>query len=225
MARIGITGAIGSGKSFVGRLLCDRGYEVLDADATVHDMYRDNQELREKIANKFGRACLFPWGINRVRLANIIFADATMRDELESIVYPYLTKEVRNFFKAQAVGTESAKTKVIFGGEEVEGAWSDRWKKNAKNSKPCFVEAALFTRTPEIVAMLDEIWIVTAPEDVREQRLLHRGLSLEDARRRIENQRGECDESKFVGKTVRVLENSGDKSALEKRLNEILAAL
>lgn len=223
MAYIGITGAIGSGKSFVGRLLRARGYEVLDADATVHDMYRDNQELRGKIANEFGRACLFPWGINRVRLANIIFADESRRSDLESIVYPYLTKEVKNFFKAQAVG--ATQTKVLFGGKEIEGAWSERWKKNSKNSKPCFVEAALFTRTPEIVAMLDEIWIVTAPESARLQRLVERGLTPEDAERRIVNQRGECDASKFTGKTVRILENFADKLSLEKKVDEILAVL
>ena len=82
-----------------------------------------------------------------------------------------------------------------------------------------FVEAALFSRTPEIVAMLDEIWIVKAPEDVRLCRLIARGLSEEDARLRIQNQRGVCDESLFPGKCVRVLENAEGKPAIEKQLD------
>ena len=46
MKRIGITGGIGAGKSLAGKLLRNRGYQVLDADKTVHDLYRDCNELR-----------------------------------------------------------------------------------------------------------------------------------------------------------------------------------
>ena len=84
------------------------------------------------------------------------------------------------------------------------------------------MEAALFSRTPEIVAMLDEIWIVKAPEDVRLRRLIARGLGEEDARLRIQNQRGVCDESLFPGKCVRVLENAEGKPAIESQLDQLL---
>ena len=51
MVKIGITGSIGSGKSFVGELLRERGFRVLDADRQVHELYRDSKELRAKLAD------------------------------------------------------------------------------------------------------------------------------------------------------------------------------
>ncbi|MBR3850954.1 MAG: dephospho-CoA kinase, partial [Fibrobacter sp.] len=44
---IGITGTIGSGKSTVGECLRRRGLPVLDADACVHELYRDCDALRK----------------------------------------------------------------------------------------------------------------------------------------------------------------------------------
>lgn len=196
MKRVGITGSIGSGKSYVGTILRSLGFDVLDADARIHELYKEKVSLRRKLAQAFGEKSLVPEGVNRKFFADLIFTDDSAREKLESIVYPYLTSAVTEFFALKGAVDEENSVK--------------------------FVEAALFSRTPQILEMLDEIWIVTAPEDVREKRLLHRGLSLEDARRRIAEQRGECDESKFTAKKIHVIENSGDKLALEKKIGEIL---
>ena len=87
------------------------------------------------------------------------------------------------------------------------------------------MEAALFSRTPEIVSMLDEIWIVRAPEDVRLHRLVARGLDIDDARLRIRNQQCTCDESLFPGLRVRVLENAEGKPSIERQLDMLLENL
>ena len=200
MIKIGITGSIGAGKSFVGDLLRERGFQVLDADRKVHELYRDSTELRAEMALFFGESCLTPTGINSAMIADKIFADDNVRVKLEQIVYPYLTRAVVEFFKADA-----------------ENATRDA---NAENDADrCrFVEAALFSRAPSLVEMLDEIWIVDAPEDLRLQRLIGRGLDEEDARRRIQDQRGACDESLFMGKPVRKLLNTGDAASLLRQL-------
>ncbi len=194
MKKIGITGSIGSGKSFVGSLLRNRGHMVLDADRQVHELYRVSEPLRASIAQAFGAESLTEDGVDRKYLARLIFNDDSARERLENLVYPYLTKSVADFLMSDLPGFPNVK----------------------------FVEAALFSRTPEIVAMLDEIWIVKAPEDVRLCRLIARGLSEEDARLRIQNQRGVCDESLFPGKCVRVLENAEGKPAIEKQLDNYL---
>ncbi len=193
MKRIGITGSIGAGKSFVGALLRQRGFLVLDADKAVHELYRDNQDLRKKLAAKFGEQCLTETGVNRKYLADLIFKSEGERLELESTVYPFLTEYVRSFLSSSLEG-----------------------------EKIRFVEAALFTRTPEILAMLDEVWIVNAPEDVRHRRLVARGLISADAHRRIVNQRGVCDAKLFPASKVRVLENSEDCPSLERQLETAL---
>ena len=200
MLKIGITGSIGAGKSFVGGLLRERGFQVLDADRKVHELYRDCTELRAELANFFGEDCLTPTGVNSVMIADRIFADASAREKLEQIVYPYLTRAVELFFEADAENAANV-------------AAADSAK---------FVEAALFSRAPSLVEMLDEIWIVDAPENVRLQRLVVRGLSESDAARRIENQRGACAPELFQGKRIRLLTNDGDRSCVEMQLEEML---
>ena len=204
MVKIGITGSIGAGKSFVGGLLRERGFQVLDADRKVHELYRDSQTLRRELAEYFGEDCLTPTGVNSALIADKIFADATAREKLEQIVYPHLTNAVEKFFEADA---------------------EDEVCENRDCKCARFVEAALFSRAPTLVEMLDEIWIVDAPEDVRLKRLVNRGLSESDAARRIENQRGACDSKHFAGKQVRILTNDGERSYVESQLECLLKSI
>lgn len=89
---------IGSGKSFVCRLLQQKGYPVLDADKQVHDLYRSCLPLRERIAEEFGPESLTLDGVNRAFFSNLIFQNNSARIQLENLVYPYLTESVRSFF-------------------------------------------------------------------------------------------------------------------------------
>ena len=201
MLKIGITGSIGAGKSFVGELLRERNFQVLDADRKVHELYRDCVELRAEMAAFFGEECLTPTGVNSAPIADRIFADSTAREKLEQIVYPYLTRAVKDFFEADA-GNDA--------------------RENRDGKCARFVEAALFSRAPSLVEMLDEIWIVNAPENVRLKRLVARGLSESDAARRIENQRGACAPELFLGVQIRMLTNDGDRSQVEMQLDNLL---
>ena len=201
MLKIGITGSIGAGKSFVGELLRERNFQVLDADRKVHELYRDCAELRAEMAAFFGEECLTPTGVNSALIADRIFADSTAREKLEKIVYPYLTRAVKEFFEAD-VGNDA--------------------RENRDGKCARFVEAALFSRAPSLVEMLDEIWIVDAPENVRLKRLVARGLSESDAARRIENQRGACAPELFPDVQIQMLTNDGDRSQIEKQLDNLL---
>ena len=207
MLKIGITGSIGAGKSFVGELLRGRGFQVLDADRKVHELYRDSAELRAEIAGFLGEECLTPTGVNSALIADRIFADASVREKLEQIVYPHLTIAVEKFFASGATDESNC------------GEFSIA----AKGAM--FVEAALFSRAPELVKLLDEIWIVGASEDVRLHRLVLRGLEKSDALRRIKNQRGACAPELFPGKTIRAITNDGDRSQVEMQLDVLLKKL
>ena len=99
MKKVGITGSIGAGKSFVGSLLRDRGFRVLDADVAVHDLYRENAALRGELAENFGEECLTSAGVNRDYFIRKIFSDDGARTRLESIVYPHLTRYVKEFLE------------------------------------------------------------------------------------------------------------------------------
>ena len=206
MLKIGITGSIGAGKSFIGRLLRTRNFLVLDADRKIHELYRDSAGLRAEMASFFGEESLTPTGVNSALIADRVFADAKARVKLEQIVYPYLNRAVAEFFTGEAADSSSESAAQL-----------------TRVADKCrFVEAALFSRAPELVKMLDEIWIVDAPECVRLERLVLRGLSESDAKRRIENQRGACAPELFPGKRIRTIMNDGDKIHVERQLDELL---
>ena len=93
-------------------------------------------------------------------------------------------------------------------------------------ANPAFVEAALFENVPELVARLDEIWVVVAARDVRKRRLIeNRGFSEEDAERRIELQAAKDSEGEWVrlfpGKKLHFVDNSGDEERLRRAVEEL----
>ena len=190
---IGITGTIGSGKSTVGEILRRQGLPVLDADACVHALYRDCTALREKLAAAFGPECLIADGVNRKFFAELVFKDCSARERLESIVYPYLTDAVREFFAA--------------------------------NPGEAYLEAALLHRIPKVVELLDQVWLVDAPAKVRLERLQQRGLSRDDAERRIESQ-GDLT-ALWAGCDIPVvkIENASSLEQLEELVNVTLESL
>ncbi|MCF0217111.1 MAG: dephospho-CoA kinase [Fibrobacteraceae bacterium] len=193
MRKIGITGSIGSGKSVVGGILRKHGYSVLDADKKVHELYASDMNLRKELSFAFGKECLTQTGVDKAFLAKLIFTNVEAKRRLESIVYPYLSRSIIQYFR---------------------NAFDEPYGKEL-----VFVEAALFARIPEVVKVLDEAWIVFAPENMRYNRLMARGLSQEDARRRIETQRNEA--LPLVNKLVPI-ENEGDMESLEKRVLRLL---
>lgn len=192
MRKIGIVGAIGAGKSFVGALLRQHGYRVLDADEAVHDLYRNSNDLRAVIRCAFGPYCLTADGVNRQFFADLIFRDHDARHRLESLVYPYLSQVALDFF-------------------------DDEERSYEKGVR--FFEAALMGKVPEVCKVLDEIWVVTAPERLRLERLVARGLSEEDARRRIDTQRMLALPEH---PNIREIENSGDSDTLLAAISKML---
>lgn len=88
----------------------------------------------------------------------------------------------------------------------------------AKSDK-AFLEAALLHKLPRIVAGLDALWVVDAPEAVRLERLASRGLSRPDALRRISAQK----ESPDFGNVPKIrVQNDADLAALDLKISALL---
>lgn len=87
MKRIGLTGSIGSGKSTVARMLSQRGIPVLDADQVAREVSRDPQTLAE-VSKAFGPEYITPEGLNRPKVAALVFQNPQARETLNSIIHP-----------------------------------------------------------------------------------------------------------------------------------------
>lgn len=91
MLRVGLTGSIAAGKSFVSGVLAELGCRVLDADETARQVVEPGSPaLREVIAG-FGDSVIKSDGtLDRATLGAIVFADADKRARLNSILHPFI---------------------------------------------------------------------------------------------------------------------------------------
>lgn len=97
MKVVGLTGCIGSGKSTVGEIFAELGAEVVDADLIARTVVEPGSESLTRITDRFGTEVLDPWGgLDRAKLASIVFSDNAARADLNAIVHPAVGKEILN---------------------------------------------------------------------------------------------------------------------------------
>ena len=158
MLRLGLTGGIASGKSAVSAMLREMGFAVLDADSLAHKLIEPGQPAYDEVLQEFGQSITDPPGrIDRSKLAAIVFADRAKLDRLNAIVHPRVAEVIFSQFEA--------------------------WRRSGVRDA-VFVEAALLVESG-IHKQLDGLVVVWCKPEQQLERLLARGLSEEDARRRI----------------------------------------
>jgi dephospho-CoA kinase len=88
MVRVGLTGGIASGKSLVAAELAARGAIIIDADVLAREVVEPGTPALAAIIDRFGSDVVQDGQLDRVRLAQIVFADPSARRDLERIVHP-----------------------------------------------------------------------------------------------------------------------------------------
>jgi dephospho-CoA kinase len=158
MLRLGLTGGIASGKSAVAAMLRELGFSVLDADSLAHKIVEPGQPAYEEVLREFGSAITDGQGrVDRAKLGTLVFADNSKLDRLNAIVHPRVAEAVlRQFDEWQREGTRDA----------------------------AFVEAALLIESG-IHQHLDGLVVAWCRPEQQLERLAARGLSDQEARRRI----------------------------------------
>ena len=158
MLRLGLTGGIASGKSAVAAMLREMGFAVLDADSLAHRLIERGQPAHDEILREFGPAITDASGrINRTQLANVVFADRAKLDRLNAIVHPRVADVVFRQF--------------------------DEWERNGVRDA-AFVEAALLIEAG-LDKKLDGLIVAWCKPEQQLERLVARGLTEAEARRRI----------------------------------------
>jgi dephospho-CoA kinase len=92
--RIGLTGGIGSGKSTAAGLFSQHGIEVIDADLLAHELTAPGGMAIAPIREAFGPAFIDALGaLDRERMRDRIFSDASAKSKLESVLHPMIRAE------------------------------------------------------------------------------------------------------------------------------------
>lgn len=189
MLTIGLTGAIGSGKSTVASILEGLGAPIIDADKIGHAMYEPGGPAYDAMVEVFGRDIVGADGrIDRRRLGAIVFSNLKELRKLETIVHPRMTERMREMVAEMRTHGER---------------------------RPIVIEAAILIEAAWD-ALCDEVWMVVAPRQSVVERLARQrtidpkrveamlGMQLSDEERRQH--------------ATRVIENTGTIAELSEKV-------
>ena len=97
MKRIGITGGIGSGKSFVSSIFLKYNFKSFNSDFEAKNIINNNNEIKNQIIEKFGVFSYNNNTLNSEYISNIIFKDNKKLAQINKIVHPKVYDSYREF--------------------------------------------------------------------------------------------------------------------------------
>lgn len=172
MIKIGLTGGIATGKSYILKVLGELGCEVTDADRVAHEVMEPGRPAFDEIVAHFGPGVVGGDGrLDRVRIGEIVFADPAERERLNAIVHPRV-------YEAQF-----------------------RWFAEIEKRDPdaiAVVDAALMIETGSF-RRFDKLIVAWCRPELQLQRLIERNsLTEEQARARIDAQMPSSEKLKYA---------------------------
>ena len=94
MKLIGLTGAIGSGKSSVSALFERKGAIIIDGDGIAKQLQQKGSTTLQKMVDEFGDILLESGELDRAKVAKLVFGDAEMLKRLNAIMHPAIGIEI-----------------------------------------------------------------------------------------------------------------------------------
>jgi dephospho-CoA kinase len=112
---IGITGGIGSGKSYICSILEATGYSVFYSDKVAKNTLATDIEVVTAVKNIFGASAYQEDGsVNRSYLASKIFSDNSLRVILNELIHPKVRAAFKTFASAQSSQLVFNEAAIIF---------------------------------------------------------------------------------------------------------------
>jgi dephospho-CoA kinase len=196
MLRIGLTGGLASGKSFVGRTLRDLGCHLIQADELGHSVLAPGGEVHDAVVAEFGRDILDgSGGIDRRKLAALVFGNPERLAVLNGFVHPAVIRREEQLIE------EAART-------DPHGI--------------AVVEAAILIETGSF-RRFDRLILVICTEEQQIQRAMARdGCTREEVEARLRRQMPLAEKRKFADY---VIDTSGSKENTVHQVREVFQAL
>ena len=94
MKLIGLTGAIGSGKSSVSALFERKGAIIIDGDGIAKQLQQKGSTTLQRMVDEFGDILLESGELDRAKVAKLVFGDAEMLKRLNAIMHPAIGVEI-----------------------------------------------------------------------------------------------------------------------------------
>ena len=101
MKKIGITGGIGSGKTYVTEVFQSLGIPIFYADSQANKLMISSEKLIKLLKEEFGNDIYKDSDLNKEKLASIVFSNSDKLQKLNSLVHPIVKEEFNNWCKKQ----------------------------------------------------------------------------------------------------------------------------
>ena len=196
MLRVGLTGSIGVGKSYVSGVLQELGCHVVDADQTAREVVIPGAAGLEAVVAAFGSEILREDGtLDRAKLGGIVFPDQNKRELLNSILHPFIIARQDELL--------------------------DEWEKTDPTGIGV-IDAALIIESGGY-KRLDKLIVVHCRPAVQLERLMARdGLSEAEARQRVAAQMPQAEKCKYADYLI---DTSDGFDSTRERTTEVLKQL
>jgi len=196
MLKVGLTGGLACGKSFVGQALAGMGCLLVQADELGHEALLRGGAAYDGVVAEFGREILNPAGeIDRKALAAQVFGAPERLARLNAMVHPPVLRREEELI-------------AEFARREPDGI--------------AVVEAAILIETGSY-RRFDKMILVTCAEEQQVERAMRRqGAAMEDVRARLGRQMPLAEKRKYADF---VIDTSGDKDETLRQTREVYDAL
>ncbi len=102
MKKIGITGGIGSGKSYVSDIIKSMGFPVYPSDERAKLLMESNPEIKEGLLLLFGDSIYEKGELNKKKLAELIFESPELREKVNALVHPIVRADFAQWASNQS---------------------------------------------------------------------------------------------------------------------------
>jgi len=194
--RTGLTGGIASGKSTIARLFATLGCITADADQIVARLYQPGEAGHEALVRSYGSGILLADGtIDRRKLADVAFASDESAKALNALIHPIVVAEEGRLIAAEEQREGGDRIVIVEATLLIEAGGKDRY---------------------------DRIVVVDVDPETQLARAIARGMTPEDAARRIARQMSREERLRYADY---VIDNSGDPKAAEAETRRVFEAL
>ena len=196
MLRVGLTGSIATGKTFVAGVLAGLGCRVLDADVLARKVVEPGTAGLRALVEEFGAGVLKEDGsLDRAKLGAVVFGDEARRAILNATLHPLIFAEQDEWLRRQEL-------------EDPRGV--------------AVVDAALMIESGGY-KRFDKLLVTHCRPELQLQRLMARNsLSREEAERRISSQMPQEEKLRYADFKI---DTSGDYEETRRQTVEVYAAL
>lgn len=195
MLKVGLTGGLATGKSYVSARLAELGCHVIQADRLGHEVLRRGAEAYEDVVAVFGQTIVGDDGeIDRKALGAIVFPEPAQLEKLNALVHPHVFARQEAFF-------------AVVERDDPQGI--------------AVVEAAIMIESGSY-KRYDRLVVTVCPAEMQVRRFVERGGTEEEARDRLARQMAIEKKRKYADF---IIDTSGTFAETDKQVDDVYETL